>query len=272
MAPISSLPLELIGMIIDSVDDTADLKALSIVSRAWFPLSQRRIFKESLIPLNISKVKQIRSAIFEPADTAGSLPRAFTLFPLVRNLSINGIGISLEEYATYLGVFRLFTDVASLSILSWDFREFESHDVADLLGHFSNTVTALNICCCWENSAVLIFLKSLFPHVIDLRVYVQELHELHTYKIQESDQRDGVEFRGKLTFEYLDVQHRGFLAFVDENCSDVHSITVENCESAWELQELFRGPQAHKLTSVSFGSYSDESESIQRLVPNIPPP
>ena len=259
MGAVQSLPQELIDHIIDHIIDlsrgTEHLKALSRVSTAWRARSQYHIFKKCT--LNIGKLEEIYSEISKPAGTSASQERISILFSYTHRLRIDGGNFHprWRRHRAYLKIFHLFINVTDLRIYSWDFGTFETSDLFDLFAPLGETVTTLDITDCVDNSAVLIFLKSLFPRVNDFRVCSRRSEHLaRNYRIQEPHLSRRVEFRGKLAFYHLDGQHDGFLAFVGKNCSGVHSIIVRDCKGVGELRELFFGCQASKLTSVDFGS------------------
>jgi hypothetical protein len=236
------LPQELLELIIDDVytyHGTAPLKTLSRVSKAWRPRSQNNIFTK--FTLNCATMRRINSETTTEATEDTSQQRPPTVFSYVRNLHIIARQItSPENDEGYLQVLRLFTDVTSLRILDWDFREFETQHITRFLSHFGATVRTLELHECYVDSEVLIFLTSSFPFVENLEVDPRYPCSSVSYKIQKSDRPSGsVRFRGNLTFRFLGAQHEDFLAFVNENASDVRSISAELCANKGELQRLF---------------------------------
>ena len=254
MAVITSLPQELIEHIIDLSDfpDTKHLKVLSTVSTAWRTRSQYQIFKSYTLN-GIEDMKKIHSKVSECAGIPA--PQILTLFSSVRCLHLNG-GIHLERHKVYLKILRLFTEITELRIHSWDFRPFEGSEIKTYFKHFGRTVTALEIRDCVDNSEVLIFMKSLFPRVDDLKIKTQFDDGItKSFKIKGLPRE--VIFQGRLTFELLDIRYNRFLAFVSRNCSGVHSVTLKMCQCVAGMQELL-GPRfkASELTSVYVETYS----------------
>ena len=241
---VPSLPQELLELIIDAIhtsDGTAPLKTLSRVSRAWRPRSQNNIFKK--LRLNCATMRQIRDETDGTIETTGNTAsrQPPTVFSYVRKLHIAARQlISPENDGGHLKVLRFFTNVTSLRILDWDFREFETHHITHFLGHFGATARTLKLQECYVDSEVLIFLTSLFPSIDNLEVDPRYPCSSITYRVQKSDRPAGnVGFRGNLTLRFLSAQHEDFLAFVNENSSDVHSISAELCVNKGELQRLF---------------------------------
>ena len=294
-APIESLPQELIDYIVGLLSlshGTKDLDALSRVSKAWRAQLQPRLFNQ--LTLDVIKMKKIYGSIIpsptytvaskdqstfsfshyahrlvalvkthpkipRPTDTIASEEQSVP-FSYVRRLIVYGGGIVYpEEHIAYLEILWLFTKVTDLQIRGWNFQPFKSSDITKWFEHFGGTVRTLGIYGCWSNSAVLIFLKSLFPSVDDLSMH-PKYTGVHKYRIQDSDGTKSVKFRGKLSFKYLDKRYDGFLAFVSKNCDDVHSITLGDCASAG-TQELFDRCQAG-LTSVGYGTCDPGRECI----------
>ena len=239
---VPSLPQELLELIIDEVctsHGTAPLKTLSRVSKAWRPRSQNNIFKT--FTLDCATMRRIHSETTAEATEDTSQQRSPIAFSYVRKLHIVARQItSPETDGEYLEVLRLFTNVISLRILDWDFREFETQHITRFLSHFGATVQNLTLRECYVDSEVLIFLTSSFPCVENLEVDPRYPCSSITYKVQKSDRPSGsVRFRGNLTFRFLGAQHEDFLAFVNENSSDVRSISAELCANKGELQRLF---------------------------------
>ena len=199
-----------------------------------------------------------------PTDTIGSEQQSIP-FSYVRRLIVYGTAVGVKENRAYLEVLWLFTNVTDLQICNWNFQQFESSEITKWFEHFGGTVRTLHIRSCRCNTAVLIFLKSLFPSADDLLIRPAPASPSCKYTIQDSDRTRMVEFRGKLTFDHLDEQHDGFLTFVSKNCIDVHSITLVLC---WRVgtQELFDQCQAG-LTSVGFGTQGREGRCIHVCQP-----
>lgn len=239
------LPQELLELIIDAVyasSGTAPLKTLSRVSRAWRPRSQNNIFKKLLLDYTV--IKQIHSETAERtvATTGDTSQRPPIVFSYVRKLHVAARQFtSPESDEEYLEILRFFTNVTSLRILDWDFREFETHHITRFLSHFGETVRTLKLHECYVDSEVLIFLISSFSFVDNLEIDPRYPCSSLTYKIKKSDRPSAgnVGFRGNLVFRFLSAQHEEFLAFVNENSSDVRSISAELCANKGELQRLF---------------------------------
>ena len=239
---VPSLPQELLELIIDDVymsHGTLPLKTLSRVSRAWRPRSQNNIFKKFI--LDCATMKRIHSESTAEATEDTSQQPPSIVFSYVRKLHIIAGQITpSEDDEEHLQVLQLFTNVTSLRILDWDFREFEAQDVARFLNHFGATVRTLKLHECYVDSEVLIFLTSSFPCVENLEVDPRYPCSSLTYRIQKSDRPSGgARFQGNLTLRFLGAQHEDFLAFVNENSSDVRSISAELCANKGELQRLF---------------------------------
>lgn len=239
---VPSLPQELLELIIDDVctlSGTASLKTLSRVSRAWRPRSQNNIFKTLI--LDCAAMRRIHSETAAEATEGTSQQQPPIVFSYVRKLHIIARQVaSPENDEEYLDILRLFTNVTSLRILDWDFREFETQHITRFLSHFGATVQTLKLHECYVDSEVLIFLTSSFPLIENLEVDPRYPCSSVTYKIQRSDRPSGsVGFRGNLILRFLSAQHEDFLAFVNENCSDVRSISAELCVNKGELQRLF---------------------------------
>ena len=240
---VPSLPQELIELIIDDVYKsygTAPVKCLSIVSRAWRPRSQNNIFKKFI--LDCATMRRIRSETTPEATEDTSQQPPSIVFSYVRKLHIvaRQVASPAETDGEYLEVLQLFTNVTSLRILDWDFREFETQHITRFLSHFGATVHTLKIHECYVDSEVLIVLMSLFPSVDNLEIDPRYPCSFVTYRIKKSDRPSGsVAFRGNLTFRFLSTQHEDFLAFVNENASGVRSISAELCVNKGELQRLF---------------------------------
>ena len=290
-----SLPLELIDYIVDLLSPshgTEDLDALSRVSKAWRAHLLPRLFNR-LTP-NVKKMKQIyESKISRPtyavaskdqsiipfsrnvhrlvalAKTHRKIPRPTGTiasqqqsipFSYVRHLIVIGSELGLEQHRAFLKILWLFTNVTILYFGKWDFQPFKRSDITKWFEHFGGTVRTLGIYDCFCSSAVLIFLKSLFPSVDDLLIRPNHAGVGRKYRIKDSGRAESAKFQGKLTFEDLDDQHDAFLAFVRNNCNHVHSITLFSCGSAG-IHELFDQCKAG-LTSVGFGNYFPESKCI----------
>lgn len=243
--PVPSLPQELLELIIDAVNasgGTTPLKTLSEVSRAWRPRSQNNIFKK--LRLDCITMRRIHEETDGAAESTGNTASTWqhpVVFSYVRKLRIAARQLtSPENDGGYLEILRFFTNVTSLQILDWDFREFKAHHIAHFLGHFGATTRALKLQECYVDSGVLIFLTSSFPFVDDLEVDPRYPCSAAAYRVQRSDRPSGrVGFRGNLTLRFLSAQHEDFLAFVNENSSDVRSISAELCVNKGELQRLF---------------------------------
>ena len=268
-----------ISPLLDPMDGTAPHKTPFEVSTTRCTPSQPPTMK-----LYLHEVKKIYSKASEPTDTATPRQRFPTDFSYVEDLLIDARGIvSPADEGPCLEILRSFTNVTSLRIHNWDFGQFESHHVTEILGHFSTTVKTLELLRCCLDSGLLIFLTSLFtlvgnlsvrlpspPYLVmplfnfinDTVVRLPGPSKFGAYRVQGPDRSRSVGFRGKILLEALGEHYRDFLAFVNENRSDLHSISVYYCGDMRELQELFSGPQACKLTSVGFGTYSGERKSI----------
>jgi len=262
------LPQELLELIIDAVSTSngiTPLKTLSRVSKAWRPRSQNNIFKKLI--LNCATLTRIRSETVNETTECTSQQRPPIVFSYVRKLRIVARQVtSPEDDGEYLEVLRFFTNVTSLRILDWDFREFETQHVTRFLAHFGSTVRTLRLRECHVDSEVLIFLISLFPSVNKLEVDPRYPCSSVTYKIQKSDRPSGsVEFRGNLTLRFLSAQHEEFLAFVSENSSDVQSISAELCVKRGELQRLF-DRRGGNLTSVGIHSLWKQGEIVPATI------
>ena len=237
------LPQELLELIVDDVyasGGTDPLKRLSRISKAWRPRSQNHIFRK--FTLNCATMRRIHSETTATAakDTDTS-QRPPIVFSYVRKLRIVARQItSPENDEEYLQVLPFFTNVTSLRILDWDFREFETQHINRFLSHFGATVRTLKLQECYVDSEVLIFLMSSFPLVDNLEIDPRYPCSSVTYRIQKSDRPSGsIRFRGNLIFRFLGAQHEDFLEFVNENSADVHSISAELCVNKGELQRLF---------------------------------
>jgi hypothetical protein len=251
---IQSLPQELLDLIIDAAYASASItpsKSLATVSKAWRPRSQSNMFRNLF--LDYHKMRRIRSESPGTSKTTGDVSRHRPIvFSYVRELHIAAFQVtSPEDDGAYLQTLLFFTNVTSLRILDWDFRQFAAHDVTHLLGHFGATVRTLKLHECYVDSEVLIFLTSLFPLTDNLEVDPRYPCRAATYKIQNSDRPSkNVGFRGNLIFKFLSPQHEEFLTFVSEHSSDVRSISAGLCASQGELQRLFER-QGSKLSSAS---------------------
>ena len=264
MAGIQSLPQELLEHIIDSSRDPKVLKVLSTLSKAWRTRFEYDLFERCALE-NVH-LYEIYFQISKPtADSAAKRERISTLFSYAYRLRINGEKIypGRKKLNSYPKVLQLFPNVTHLEIQLWDFEMFNNKGVVNLLGHFGKTVTTLEITHCWDNSAVLLFLKSLFPLVDDFRVSGNG-SDWPTYipRIRYFNRPGSAVFRGKLALKNLGERHDGFLKFFDQHRSGVHSITVENCNSLKRVQNLCSGPQASELTSVGFGPGLSEGKFI----------
>ena len=251
------LPQELIELIIDDVyksNGTAPLKCLSRVSRAWRPRSQNNIFKKLL--LDCAMMKRIHSETTSETTEDTSQPSPSIVFSYVRKLHIvaKHVASPAEADGEYLEVLQLFTNVTSLRLLDWDFREFETQHITRFFSHFGATVHTLKIHECYVDSEVLIVLMSLFPSVDNLEIDPRYPCSLVTYRIKKSDRpSERVGFKGNLTFRFLSTQHEDFLAYVNENASGVRSISAELCVNKGELQRLF-DCRGRDLSSVGIHS------------------
>jgi len=268
MAVLPSLPQELLDLIIDATytsNGTTPLETLSRVSRSWRPRSQHHIFKK--LRLDYVAMRRIHSE-FETSETTEnttSSQQQPTVFSHVRKLRISARQITSPENEPEghpLEILRFFTNVTSVRILDWDFREFETHHIARFLGHFGSTARTLKIRECYVDSEVLIFLTSLFPLVENLEVDPRYPCSSGSYRIQKSDrplQHSG--FRGTLVFRFLSAQHEEFLAFVTENSSDVRSISAELCVNKGGLQKLFEF-RGGNLSSVGVHSLCKQGKVV----------
>lgn len=261
MAPVPALPWDIIDLIIDSTyysDGPEPLKTLSLVSREWRPHSQRCIFND--FSLNVQMMRKIYAESTDASETTGNTPRSqpLTVLSYVRNLYIEARGITPKEPgAAY--ILQSFTGVTFLEITNWHFQDFESRHIIDFLSHFGATVTTLKLLEDFCDSEVLIYLTSLFPLVRDLWISPRYFSERKTYKIKYADRSRGVGFQGNLVFKHLRPIYDGFLAFVNMHSSDVRSITAYGCKSNGELQNLF-DRQGHKLSSVTVGVSDGEGK------------
>jgi len=231
---------------------TSPLKTLSRVSKAWRPRSQNNIFKK--FRLDCATMRRIHSESTQTTDRTENKNTSERhppiVFSYVRKLRVvakeltspeNDSGSEEGGGGGYLEILRFFTNVVSLRLLDWDFREFETHHMTHFFAHFGATVQNLKIRECYVDSEVLIFLTSLFRRVDNLEVDPRYPCSALTYRIQKSDRPLGsVKFQGNLTFRFLSAQHEEFLAFVNENCLDVRSMSAELCMNKGELQKLFR--------------------------------
>ena len=244
MTVIPSLPQELIEHIIDLSEppNAKHLGVLSTVSTAWRARSQYHIFKSfTLHDLNVEEIHstlraRLQHDLFKTPNpnfenevkiyskdsglTGTAVPRISTPLSYVRCLHLRVGTIYPEQDGAHLEILRLFTSVTELQIYRWDFRPFKGSDIETFFEHFGGTVTTLGINCCLCNSAVLIFLKSLFPQVNNLRI--QALPPIDRPEILENEYSDmplsrEVSFQGKLTFKHLDGRYSTFLALVSEN-------------------------------------------------------
>lgn len=210
----------------------------------------------------------ITELYFDPVEGGSTLelkgaPASPTQYSNVQNLRI----FEVTSPGKHLRVLQSFTGVISLSIQLWDFQNFGSGEVTELFGHFGKTVKMLEICRCKVNSEILISLTSLFPLVDDLWVHPGP----DTYGTGRPNLLlDGVKFQGSLVFTNFQEEHKGFLAFVKKNASDVRSIFVHHCVKNEELQGLFNGHHGSKLTSVGVALYHKEGEFISVTSPLSP--
>jgi len=264
---VPSLPQELLELIIDvayTTGGTAPLKTLSRVSKAWRPRSQYNIFKR--FRLDYATMRRIRSETTETTEDVSQQQQHQPpiIFSHVRELLIAARQITSPEIdGEYLEILRFFTNVTSLRILDWDFRGFEAHHITHFLSHFGATAQSLKLQECYVDSEVLIFLTSLFPSIDDLEIDPRYPCSAVAYRIQKSDRPLGsVGFRGNLTLRFLSAQHEEFLTFVNENSSEVNSISAELCVNKGELERLFES-RGGNLLSVGMHSLWKQGKSCK---------
>ena len=279
MAKLPSLPQELLELIIDATytsNDTTPLKTLSVASKSCRQRSQQNIFKK--LRLSYSTMKRIHSE-FKTSETTEtnttSQHQPPTVLSYVRKLHISARQITSPENELErltLEILRFFTNVTSLRILDWDFREFETNHITRFLGHFGSTVRTLKIRECYVGSEVLIFLTSWFPLVETFEVDPRYPCSAVSYKIQKSDRplrHPG--FRGSLVLRFLSAPHEEFLAFINENSSDVRSISAELCVNKGQLRRLFK-IHGNKLSSVGVHSFWKKGRDHINSTPHTLPP
>lgn len=187
--------------------------------------------------------------VTETAEDSSGVPRFHPVLSGVNDIYIKGVS-SPKGYEAYLEILPFLSNVTSLRIDGWGFFEFEKNDIIRFLWPFRTTVRRLEIHQCLCDSAVLIFLTSLFTCIDDLRV--NPLCYLGaTYRIQDSDRFSDVKFQGTLVLTWLEERHKNFMKFVKEHSSNMHSIYVDYCEKE-DMLELLEG-QEDQLSTVGIG-------------------
>ena len=156
MMELSSLPQEILDLIIDAVpssDRIEPLKTLSVVSRR-FPVPH---FQKVYPRFPQDRVNLFRN-LRRKWDCCRCVTTNGCLFSYVRDLIINAGALnSLQARIKhkYLGILRLFTNVNSFWICCWGFQELKSAQILQALGHFGAAVKALELFGCCVNSEVL---------------------------------------------------------------------------------------------------------------------
>lgn len=159
-----SLPPELINRILSHLnDDSASLKAMSLVSKAWASWCQAHLFKSVHLtpPILRDWLKDVSLDVGGP----GSHTRTLTLeeYRLIPWINPHFLDFPLSTLTS-------FTGVRSLSFLQWNATLFNGASPEPYFGHFGKSLRALSLRFCTLDPVTLFDFLSLLPKVEDLEI------------------------------------------------------------------------------------------------------